>query len=178
MNESQFWSLLDASLAQSQSSAAQADFLREALSQQDQACCLDFYRQLREKMALLNTVELMAATLLIHHSTTPDVFRHFRAWLVCRGRARFEQVLGDVSSIAAFLDSPQVDALDGRLLLEAAEAAYETYGGFEDEFYAQAGKVAEHSLHMDWPEDWDGLARRWPALYQKFALMDAGASLQ
>lgn len=174
MNIQDFWRLIDASATASGGGcAAQAAYLRDALQQRGRADCLTFYQHLREQMAALHSFDVLAADFLVQHSVTPDVFREFRAWLVCRGRTTFEKVRKDVAAIADFLDARQVDYLDGKILLIAAEEAYDALGGSEDEFYARVEAVNEPPFELLWPQSWEDVSTRWPALYKKFGQQHA-----
>lgn len=175
MNDGTFWQLIEDSLGEAgHSCEAQADWLREALvrlgreSGQGKALPMAFYDHMRGYMAALHTFEVLAADFLVEHTVTTDVFRAFRAWLVCRGREKYRAVLSDVSAIAGFLESEQVDTLDGNSLLHAPEEAFEVLGGFEDDFYSQVHEPIEPPLTHNWPDSWESVSGRWPVLYEKF----------
>lgn len=171
MKDREFWTLIDASLAATSGEvdgAVQAEFLREALTKKGRAACIGFHQLLREHIESLHTFDMKAASLLVFHGVEPETFRNFRAWLVCRGEEKYRAVLKDVSSIAAFLSYDEVDTLNGSLLLQAAEMAFEELGGFEDEFHATLGNHPEPHFEQDWPDDWAGMSQRWPLLYKQF----------
>jgi len=176
MTDREFWDLIDASLAATAGQVdcrEQATFLREALVQRGSADCLDFHRLLRQHIEALHTFDMKAASLLVFHGIEPETFRNFRAWLVCRGQEKYSAVKQDVSSIATLLAYDEVETLDGGLLLQVAEAAFEELGGFEDEFYAAIGNHPEPHFEQDWPDDWAGMSARWPLLYKRFCAPSA-----
>lgn len=171
MTNREFWALIDESLAATRGRIdcrEQAAFLRNALAHKNRAACLDFQRLLRQHIEALHTFEMKAASMLVCHGYIPSTFKNFRAWLVCRGEEKFKAVMTDVSAIASFLDHDEVEMLNGDLLLQVAEAAFEELGGFEDEFYALIGNHPEPHFEEDWPGDWAGLSARWPVLYERF----------
>ena len=171
MTDSEFWTLIDASLAvagKETGSRAQAAFLYEALVKKRRADCLDFHRLLRQHIEALHTFDMKAASLMVFHGVEPETFRNFRAWLVCRGMEKYKAVKADVSAIATFLSYDEVDALEGDLFLQVAESAFEELGGFEDDFYAATGNHPEPHFEQDWPDNWAGMSRRWPRLYKQF----------
>lgn len=167
MTEHEFWRLIEASLP-SGNSREQAERLRALLHQHPREDCLHFQRQLRRHSDLLHTFDMKAASLLVHHGDAADVFRAFRAWLVCCGRERFEAARRDPEAIAGFLRDEELETVDGTLLLQAAPAVWEELGGYEEDFVAAFGNPPEPHFEADWPAEWEGFAARWPRLYERF----------
>jgi hypothetical protein len=85
-----------------------------------------------------------------------------------QGRERFEAAMANVSSIADWLQRSHVESIDGGVFVTLSSSAFEAAGGSEDEFYDQVEFPDDIDFEIEWPDDKEGFAARWPRLVDAF----------
>jgi hypothetical protein len=136
MTEDAFWSIIEDTrrIARGESAAEHAKVLVETLAAAPVDYIVSFSQWFQLLMDRAETWLLMAAYGLIHDGChSEDGFECFRAWLIGRGRERFEELVADPDCLAEDLpDEPNPPAAtEGEDLLWAAQNAIRTKVGEE-----------------------------------------------
>jgi hypothetical protein len=129
---------------------------------------IEFQARFDEAVATANLIDLWGAAHLINGGCSADGFRHFRVWLVARGRDVYEQALRDPDTLANVLDGQPVDGFG---LDAAALRAYEARTGTSD-FYQRLGRAnaAAPPAGARWDFDDEAeLRRRFPRLCELYS---------
>lgn len=106
MNETEFWSLIEASVRAVASKTlpsrceAQADLLQRKLARRSPEEILEFETLFVNLMDTAFREDLWAAAYVICGGCSNDSFQYFRAWLIGQGRKRFEDALEDPETLA------------------------------------------------------------------------------
>lgn len=173
MDETEFWEIVDATReAAGGDPEDHADLLAERLLQLDPDSVLDFARHFEARCNRAYTWDLRAAAAVLlggAESAYEEDFDGFRCWLIGQGREVFEGAVHDADSLAELLDDfdEDVDG-DGEELGYAADDAYERLTGLDAPdlgIPVQPGEPAGTPLDL---ADEEALARRVPALYERF----------
>jgi Protein of unknown function (DUF4240) len=101
MDESQFWDLVQrAHDAAGDDMDRKGQILKQEISSLSKTDALDFADLFDAMMAKAYSYELWGAAYVIHGGCGDDTFWDFRASLISRGRASFEQAVSDPDSLA------------------------------------------------------------------------------
>ena|SRR5689334_16669837 len=169
MDESEFWSIVGASKAESDGSfEGRAEALAKKLSTLSPDKIAAFERQFMVLTYKAYSWDLWGAAYVINGGCSDDGFTDFRSWVISMGRDVYERAVNDPESLADIEVGP---------------------GGEEDasfeEFAYVAGRVYEEKTGKDLPrdtslvhpsdpsgepfeEDSDALAERYPRLSAKY----------
>jgi hypothetical protein len=103
MDESRFWSLIDAARSRAgDSEGARPSLLRTALAALPAAEIQAFQRLYDVALAHANRWDLWGAAYLMNGGCSDDGFRYFRDWLISEGRDTWQRALADPDSLADF----------------------------------------------------------------------------
>lgn len=163
MNEDRFWELIE----NSQVSDDPYEHLTESLRAAPADDIVAYQNILREKIAEACTFPILAANFVIQSYVSDDVFEDFRAWLVSKGRERFENAVSNPETIASWLERDEVDDIDGATMLLLAETAFAEYWD-EDQFFERIEYPSGPNIEEDWPDTKAEYRERYPALVDKF----------
>ena len=125
MDEDAFWAIIDDSLdavGREAEPAMQAQWLSRQLMQRPRNEIESFDLHFWKKMTLLYTWELWGVNTMANGHGGQEAFIGFRAWIVSRGRAAFDNALIDADSLAPLI----------RKNLQAMELTYITRDAYEE----------------------------------------------
>jgi hypothetical protein len=169
MDEATFWQIIDASRQAAEGDPYEhADTLKDALMDLSLEEIVDFDRIFREYRAKAYDWGLWGAAYIIGGGCSDDGFMDFRAWLISKGEAVYEEALRNPDSLADVVteldDSAQVEELN----YVASKAWEEKSGKGFDEFPDIRVHEPREPTGEPWDEDEEVLAQLFPKLDKKF----------
>ncbi|KOG85365.1 DUF4240 domain-containing protein [Streptomyces varsoviensis] len=168
MDETEFWSLIDATRQAADGDPEdQADLLIERLTQLDPDSVLYFARHFEARYNRAYRWDLWGAAWVLLDGADDEVFDCFRCWLIGQGREVFEGALHEPDDLADLLEEfdDRVDG-DGEDLGYAADEAYEQLTGAE---LPDLGLPEPPSEPLGSPLDFEdeaAMAERFPKLWE------------
>jgi hypothetical protein len=163
MIERNFWIIIEESSLRRQSGFD----LQDILSKLSKSEIVAFENNLQMLIARAGVFRLLAACFVIESYVSDDSFRNFRAWLVSKGKSKYEAAIEDPESIADWLEIDEIEDIDGSELFSAAQNAYMTYGPVE-EFHRRILQLNDPVIKQDWPESKNEFKSLYPRLVAKF----------
>lgn len=178
MDETRFWSLIDASLLGAPSQEAQEIKLAAALQALSADEIVAFERIFAQQMRKSYSWDLWAAAYIINGGASDDGFEYFRRWLISRGRTVFESAMRDPDSLAALIPATQSEPAEFESFSYVAASAWKSKTGV-DPFTAtgDVGYFSEEDIRAMIPGEPSGepfeedpayLSKRWPKLWERF----------
>lgn len=170
MTEDQFWEIVGRTAVFQADAAKQLKALHEQLAQLPVEEVESFETTFGAVMERSYKWDLWGADYVVHGGASDDAFEYFRCWLISKGRAVFERVLGDPDSLADLL------APESHGMLEFEDFAYVARHVWASKMREPAGDMpmASNMIHAEGPagepfgEDEAALAARYPKLWQRF----------
>ena len=167
MDEDVFWELIETSAEGAETPFDVADRLSTRLEAFKPKEILAFQKMQTRLLAAAYRWDLWAvAAILMGGSCSDDSFEYFRAWLLTRGRARFEAALREPERAAAGVE--QGEEVENEDLLSAAQNAYlvtAKEGGAD--FEEKTAVKRQPALQGD-PWEAADLPRLYPRLWKRF----------
>jgi hypothetical protein len=161
LDETLFWSIIEAGAAWSSDPERQVAAVRERLRLLSPAELIAFHLLFNRKMDDAYHWDLWAAGYVMNGGCSDDGFAYFRAWLIGRGRRVYEAALRDPDSLAEVAD-PDRDDNEAEDLWGVAQEVYREMMSKEMEIRFQwTAKPSGQPFDGD---DADELARRLPRL--------------
>ncbi|APV48618.1 hypothetical protein BWI17_02310 [Betaproteobacteria bacterium GR16-43] len=168
MDHAEFWTIVESSKATSGGSFdGYADSLASRLEALPPEKIIAFQRTFDELRNKAYSWDLWGAAYVIGGGCSDDAFTDFRSWLISMGRETYEKALVDPESLATVTIGPngEEDAFFEEFAYMAARAYEEKTG--RNMTYESASSPAEPS-GIEWEEDGDDLAQRYPKLHAKY----------
>jgi hypothetical protein len=164
-----FWGIIERSRLPGADQAAQMAALSAELAElptaEIEAFGAVFDRLLRETYSW----DLWGAAYVILGGASDDAFEFFGVWLICCGRAVFERARANPDELATLIPAGFDDAPDFESLAYVASKAWAKKTGREsNEMPTQPNMAYDHEPSGE-PFDEEGLARRYPRLWARFA---------
>jgi len=164
MDDSQFWKIIH-------EASRNDDFI----SQLTNSLCdlgfdeiVSFKNILQKKLASAYYFPLLSANFVISSYVSDDGFEGFRAWLLSKGQAAFENAIENPETIADWLEKSKVDQIDGEAFLSVAENAYTELGGNERDFYKDIEFQPMPDMTFAWPASKTEYQREYSKLVDKY----------
>lgn len=167
MDETTFWSLLDAARKASRGiPEVQVEDLERRLRALPPDDIVDFDRRFRGLLARAYDWRLWGAAYVVGGGCSDDGFEYFRGWLISRGRDAYEAALADPESLADVVTDADGDAQVEGFAYAASRAWEAATGKGPDEFpYADVPSPPEPSGEPWSEEDVDDLYPRLAELF-------------
>jgi hypothetical protein len=169
MDNATFWKIIDATRQAAQGDPYEhVNTLQEALGELEAQEIVDFDRIFREHRARAYTWGLWGAAYVIGGGCSDDSFMDFRAWLISKGEAAYDEALKNPDSLVDVVTEQDGDAQVESLNYAASQAWEKKLNKSFQEFpYHEVDQPSEPNGDP-WDEDEDELAQRFPNLYKKF----------
>lgn len=166
---SDFWNLIERARKRCEGDPeTQASILVEQLVQRPVEDILAFGRTFEQLDSRSYTSDLWAAAYIIMGGCSDDSFDYFRGWLIARGEDTFENTLRNPESLLRIVGAEETEELQAESMLSVAAMAYEEKTG-KDDYYTVIGKMQPRpEMKLDWEEERESLAKKFPRLVQKF----------
>jgi Protein of unknown function (DUF4240) len=168
MDQAEFWTIVEAAKAASgRSFDGHAESLASHLATLPPEEIIAFQRTFDEFRNKAYSWDLWGAAYVIGGGCSDDAFTDFRSWLISMGRETYEKALADPESLAevAIGTGGEEDAFFEEFAYVPARAYEEKTG--RSMSYKGGGSPAEPS-GVEWEEDGDDLAERYPRLHAKY----------
>lgn len=164
MDQSQFWQIIDGSIAESNDdSDAQIEALASQLRQLPSEEIVSFQHELDRSLHECYTWDLWGASNLLNSGEDEERFESFRGWLISHGSEVFRNALSNPDSLTAFTD-PEVDEYEFEEFLMLPRQIFEEITGIEADFEV-ASPPPSSPVGEKWDfEDSGEAARRLPQL--------------
>jgi hypothetical protein len=174
MNADHFWKIIEEAKDRADDGEEQVELVYERLKTLSPDEIVGFDQLYDEFHARAYRWDLWGAAYLMNGGCSDDGFEYFRGWLISRGRAVYEQVLGDPDRLAGEF-SPDRDDYELESLLYAAARAYEVATGQE---MPARERVLPELVGQQWNED--DLDEMFPALSARIGAADGetGSALE
>jgi len=168
MDESEFWSIVESSKAESDGGFEhRAETLVARLSALPPEKIIEFQRVFGSLQDRAYSWDLWGAAYVINGGCSDDGFSDFRSWLISMGRKTYESALSDPESLAEITlgDGGEEDA-SFEVFAYAAAEAYEASTG--DELPHPERNFPNEPSGERWEEGEEELAGRYPKLFAKY----------
>ncbi len=165
-----FWQIISNTL-EAKTIDQQFEILYSELNELSVEDILDFHRHFLIKMDESYTWELWAAAHIIHGDCPEDAFIDFRAWLIFRGKAVFENAVKNANSLAHIGKKALLESFDGEEFNYMAAEVYEEKTGrdIEDDENLDGVDFKEDPTGREWEEDdLNALVSINPDIYELF----------
>lgn len=174
LDETLFWSMVDASLKNTKSQDEQEAFLIQALEKLTPKEMIGF--RLRTDQLLYDTYNshLWCAGYLMNGGCSDDGFEYFRNWIISRGKEVYEQAKINPDSLISQKDQAEDDLFDFESFWYVALEAFENQTGEElydyiddDNFELTEGNYP--SFEFDWTDEQpESMQQLCPQLFAHF----------
>ena len=118
-----FWSLVDSARVRGDECSSLSARVTGSLAKLPPAAIIEFNEELTARLAESYRWDLWAVAYVVNDGASDDTFDYFRAWLLTRGRMRFESAMGDAP--LAVEAAPKDERLECEDFLYVAAEAYE-----------------------------------------------------
>jgi Protein of unknown function (DUF4240) len=179
MDETQFWSLIEAAHRGADGDGdAQLEEIRSKLETLSEAEILEWGRHFEDAFRRSYRADLWGAAYIVNGGCSDDGFDYFRGWLIAQGRAVFERALKNPDSLADIVpaDAEADFGFELEEMLHIAREAFIAKTGLEwdagaksflERLGAQRDPLELVGDLEAWSTDGDADPEKCPALYPK-----------
>jgi hypothetical protein len=167
MDDTRFWSIIEASAQGVRNQAQQEAKLRETLAKLTAEELVTYQATYDAKRAAAYSWDLWGAAYVIHGGASDDGFDYFRSWLISRGRTVFERALVDSESVAEAIPTDTDEPAEFESLTYVAIDLWAKRTGRPPASMPVGGNTQPaEPTGNPWSED--ELAARYPKLWERF----------
>lgn len=171
MSDEAFWAIIERTTALEADTDAQTRALTQALSDLSADDIIAFEIAFQRQLNSAYTWELWGAGYVAHGGMSDDGFEYFRRWLISKGRAVYQHVLGAPDDLADLLASDSEGPLEYEEFAYVAGDVWTSRTGQSlDTFHERVGSTFTSGEPAGEPfeEDAAHLAARYPKLWRRF----------